>query len=111
MKRTQKEGTGTIITFLDNGKREKWESMRVSPSAAWDDWGDPPNVGSERERLVGFLLLRSVCNKRGRRPTCCHHDDNPGKLGNLGGGACAKRVCPVWLDIEESNKQMSGGRS
>ena len=34
---------GTKITFCDNGKREKWEGMRISPCAAWDDWGDPSN--------------------------------------------------------------------
>ena len=38
---------GTKITFRCNGNRTKWEGMRMPPDAAWDDWGDAPNVQSQ----------------------------------------------------------------
>jgi len=48
----------------------------------------------------GFQHLRRVCGLRGRSPSCCYHDDNPGTTGKYGGGQCIKRHCPVWIDIE-----------
>ena len=70
--------------------------------------------GYNFHRLVGFRLLARVCGKQARKPTHCYHPDNPGKIG-LGGGKCAKRLCPVWSDIQKANApalppQRSGGR-
>jgi len=58
--------------------------------------------GNRFQSLVGFQHLRRVCGQRGRSPSCCYHDENPGKIG-YGGGKCIKRHCPVWIDITEAN--------
>ena len=70
------------------------------------------NEGAERRTvrvhpIVGFPLLRKVCGKQSRNPTVCYHPDNPGHLGDFGGGRCVKAQCPVWRELEEANIKLS----
>jgi hypothetical protein len=66
--------------------------------------------GDNLHCLVGFRLLARVCGKQSRKPTVCHHPDNPGTLGLFGGGKCVKRLCPVWSDLQKANDSITGGR-